>query len=76
LRTAIASGLAEVRFVIGAHRGESAAMMISKLVVGIAVIRADDAGDARVASGGAIGFDFNPMSQTARDIPSGGRAYR
>ena len=68
--------LPQVRVVIRAHGGKSAAMVIRKLIVRITMFRAEHAGNARMASRGAIGFDFNPMSQAARNIPSGGRADR
>ena len=51
-------------------------MVIREFVVRIAMLRADDTGNAGMAAGSAIGFHFNPMSQAARNVPSGGRSYR
>src|SRR6185312_11921242 len=47
--------------------------MVGQLVLAVALIGSDDAGGARVASRGAIGFDFNAMGEAFWDVPSGGR---
>src|SRR6185437_8474841 len=50
--------------------------MIRKFLVGIAMLRAEHASDARVTSPGAIRLDLDPMRQAFRYIPSGGKTHR
>src|SRR5258708_4748843 len=49
--------------------------MVREFVVGIAMLGADDAAGARVASRGAIRLYFHSMRQTLRDVPSGFDAH-
>ena len=44
-------------------------MVVGEFVVGIAMIRADDAGDPRMASRGTISLNFNTMSETTAGYP-------
>src|SRR5215469_15503415 len=44
--------------------------MVRELVVGVAMLRAENASSARVASRRAIGLDFDAMRQAARDVPA------
>src|ERR1700688_2973182 len=50
--------------------------MIGKLVVGIAMLRAEHASGSRVASPCAIRLDLDPMGQAFRHVPSGGKTHR
>ncbi len=50
--------------------------MISEFVVGIAVLRANHASDARMASRCAIRFNLDPVCQASRDVPSRWKRYR
>ena len=44
--------------------------MIGELVVRVAMLGAEDATGARVASRGAVGFHFDAMGEAFRDVPS------
>src|SRR5260370_14220515 len=44
--------------------------MVRELVVGVAMLGADNASGPRVASRRAVRFDFDAMSQASRNIPS------
>ena len=50
--------------------------MIREFVVGVAMLGAEDAAGARVASRGAIRLYFYAMRQATRNVPSGFNAYR
>jgi hypothetical protein len=43
--------------------------MIGEFVVRVAMLRAEDAAGARVASRGAVEFDFDAMGEAFRDVP-------
>src|SRR6202046_3509379 len=60
----------DVRLVVRTHRAERAHLMIGEFVVGVAMLGAEDASDARVASRGAVRLYFDAMRQAFRDVPS------
>src|ERR1700691_459965 len=60
----------DVCLVVRAHRAERAHLMIREFVVRVAMLGAEHASRARVASRGAVRLHFHAMRQTFRDVPS------
>jgi hypothetical protein len=65
-----------MRLVPRAHRAQCAPLMIREFIVGIPMLRAEDASGARVASRRAIRFHFHAMRQAVRDVPPGRKCNR
>ncbi len=60
--------------VVGAHRAQTAHLMVGEFFVGVAMLGAEDTSGTRVASRGADSFDFDAMSQALTLIAPTGQA--